>query len=107
MRRGGVNQKLRLVQRGELAGLRYRPAGRRIWGGCTIRPDGWLDYIFDWRAQSGADVVVLIEDAAGGNCGRFVPDGHAHDGLRAGCVLDRLAHVRDPATTRRTTSSDT
>ncbi len=64
----GVNQKLRLVQRGELAG--YVSAGWPTDLGRLHDPaDGWLDYIFDWRAQSGADVVVLIEDAAGGNCG--------------------------------------
>src|SRR6185295_18468736 len=61
----GVNQKLRLVQRGELLG--YASAGWPTDLGRLHDPaDGWLDYIFDWRAQSGADVIVLIEDANGG-----------------------------------------
>jgi len=80
--------------------------------------DGWLDYIFDWRAQSGADVVVLIEDAAGGNCGvsflmgtlttAFAPDafsivsrtcatGYYTFGHELGHVMG-LAHDRDYST---------
>lgn len=64
-----IVQRLQLVHRAELPG--YVEAGN--WGtdlGRLYNPtDGELDYVHAWRAQCGADVVVLIEDANGGACG--------------------------------------
>ncbi|MBL8860306.1 MAG: PD40 domain-containing protein [Planctomycetes bacterium] len=65
----GVTQKLRLAHRAELTG--YVEANN--WGidlGRLYNPnDGQLDYVHAWRAQCGADIIVLIVDAQGGSCG--------------------------------------
>ncbi len=64
-----VMQRLRLVHRAELVG--YAETGN--WGidmGRLFNPtDGFIDYIHPWRAQCGADAVVMIMDGQGGNCG--------------------------------------
>lgn len=65
----GVAQRLRLVHRAELPG--YVESGN--WGidmGRLFNPsDGQIDYVHTWRARSGADAVVMMMDAQGGNCG--------------------------------------
>ena len=65
----GVQQRLRLVHRAELSG--YVESGN--WGtdlGRAQNPsDGQLDEVPVWRAQCGADAVVILADANGGSCG--------------------------------------
>jgi Tol biopolymer transport system component len=60
----GVSQRVRLVHRAELAG--FVESGN--WGadlGHVQNPhDGVLDEVPVWRAQCGADAVVLIEDTS-------------------------------------------
>lgn len=63
-----VTQRLRLVHRAELVG--YVEAGWSTDLGRIYNPtDGQLDEVHAWRAQCGADVVVLMEDQNGGACG--------------------------------------
>mgnify|MGYP000089842319 CR=1 FL=1 len=64
-----VTQRLRLAHRAEL--VNFNETGN--WGvdmGRLFNPtDGFIDYVHAWRAQCGADAIVMIMDGQGGNCG--------------------------------------